>query len=91
MAIELPHLVWIDCEMTGLSLETDAMVEIAVLVTDSDLNIIVSLSIDLSIAYKQQLEPKQMAVMPSTSCVHSFTTSATTLLRSITPTLMPES
>jgi oligoribonuclease len=40
MAIELPHLVWIDCEMTGLSLETDAMVEIAVLVTDSDLNII---------------------------------------------------
>lgn len=40
MAIELPHLVWIDCEMTGLSLETDAMVEIAVLVTDSELNVI---------------------------------------------------
>jgi oligoribonuclease len=40
MAAELPHLIWIDCEMTGLSLETDALVEIAVLVTDSDLNII---------------------------------------------------
>ena len=40
MAIDLPHLVWIDCEMTGLSLETDALVEIAVLVTDSELNII---------------------------------------------------
>jgi oligoribonuclease len=40
MATELPHLVWIDCEMTGLSLETDALVEIAVLVTDSELNII---------------------------------------------------
>ena len=40
MAIELPHLVWIDCEMTGLDLETDALVEIAVLVTDSDLNVI---------------------------------------------------
>ncbi len=40
MATELPHLVWIDCEMTGLSLETDALVEIAVLVTDSELNVI---------------------------------------------------
>jgi oligoribonuclease len=40
MASELPHLIWIDCEMTGLSLELDALVEIAVLVTDSDLNLI---------------------------------------------------
>ena len=40
MAQELPHLVWIDCEMTGLSLESDALVEIAVLVTDSELNIL---------------------------------------------------
>lgn len=40
MASELPHLVWIDCEMTGLSLESDALVEIAVLVTDSELNIL---------------------------------------------------
>ena len=40
MATELPHLIWIDCEMTGLDLATDALVEIAVLVTDSDLNVI---------------------------------------------------
>ena len=30
-------LVWIDCEMTGLDLEHDALVEVAVLVTDGDL------------------------------------------------------
>ncbi len=40
MAIDLPHLIWIDCEMTGLDLSTDALVEIAVLVTDSDLDVI---------------------------------------------------
>ena len=34
------NLIWIDCEMTGLSLERDALVEIAVLVTDSELNIL---------------------------------------------------
>ena len=33
-------LVWIDCEMTGLSTVNDALVEIAVLVTDSDLNVL---------------------------------------------------
>lgn len=32
-------LVWIDCEMTGLDLEADALIEIAVLVTDGDLNV----------------------------------------------------
>jgi len=34
------RLVWVDCEMTGLSLETDKLIEIAALVTDSDLNIL---------------------------------------------------
>ena len=33
-------LVWIDCEMTGLDLEHDALVEIAVLVTDEQLNVL---------------------------------------------------
>lgn len=33
-------LVWIDCEMTGLSLEDDALVEVAALVTDYDLNVL---------------------------------------------------
>jgi oligoribonuclease len=34
------RIVWIDCEMTGLDLVSDALVEIAVLVTDSDLTVL---------------------------------------------------
>ncbi len=34
------RLVWIDCEMTGLDLARDALIEIAVLVTDGDLNVL---------------------------------------------------
>jgi oligoribonuclease len=34
------ELVWIDCEMTGLDLSSDKLIEIAVLVTDPDLNIL---------------------------------------------------
>ncbi|MDJ0340021.1 oligoribonuclease [Streptomyces sp. H10-C2] len=34
------RMVWIDCEMTGLSLAHDALVEVAALVTDSELNIL---------------------------------------------------
>jgi oligoribonuclease len=40
MANEQANLIWIDCEMTGLSLEKDVLVEIAVLATDSELNVI---------------------------------------------------
>ena len=32
--------MWIDCEMTGLDLGSDKLIEIAVLVTDADLNIL---------------------------------------------------
>ncbi|WP_051196652.1 oligoribonuclease [Jonesia quinghaiensis] len=32
------RIVWIDCEMTGLDIENDALIEIAVVVTDSELN-----------------------------------------------------
>ena len=31
-------IVWIDCEMTGLDIERDALVEVAVVVTDAELN-----------------------------------------------------
>ncbi|MEU3354670.1 oligoribonuclease [Streptomyces sp. NPDC037389] len=34
------RMVWIDCEMTGLSLSSDALIEVAALVTDSELNIL---------------------------------------------------
>ena len=33
-------LVWIDCEMTGLDVERDALIEVAVVVTDGDLTIV---------------------------------------------------
>ncbi|MBM7457344.1 oligoribonuclease [Rhodococcus coprophilus] len=33
-------LVWIDCEMTGLQLDSDKLIEIAALVTDSELNVL---------------------------------------------------
>jgi oligoribonuclease len=33
-------LVWIDCEMTGLSLQDDALIEVAALVTDFELNLL---------------------------------------------------
>jgi oligoribonuclease len=34
------RLVWIDCEMTGLDLQRDALVEVAAVVTDSELEIL---------------------------------------------------
>jgi oligoribonuclease len=34
------NLVWIDCEMTGLDLGTDALIELAVLVTDPQLSVL---------------------------------------------------
>ena len=34
------RLVWIDCEMTGLDLGSDLLVEVAALVTDSELNVL---------------------------------------------------
>ncbi len=34
------RIVWIDCEMTGLDLGADALVEVAALVTDSQLNVL---------------------------------------------------
>ncbi|WP_084557411.1 oligoribonuclease [Hamadaea tsunoensis] len=38
MAADL--LVWVDCEMTGLSLASDALIEVAALVTDPELNVL---------------------------------------------------
>ena len=58
MANEQPNLIWIDCEMTGLDLEKDVLVEIAVLVTDSELNVIGE-GIDLVLA----ATPEQLAGM----------------------------
>jgi oligoribonuclease len=34
------RLVWIDCEMTGLDIGSDLLIEVAALVTDGDLNVL---------------------------------------------------
>ena len=34
------RLVWIDCEMTGLDIRADALIEVAALVTDFELNVL---------------------------------------------------
>ncbi len=34
------RMVWIDCEMTGLELQGDLLIEVAALVTDSELNVL---------------------------------------------------
>ncbi len=40
MAAANERLVWIDCEMTGLDLTADALIEVAALVTDFELNVL---------------------------------------------------
>ncbi len=53
------RLVWIDCEMTGLDLTHDALVEIACLITDGELNVL-DPGIDLVI----KPPPEALAQMP---------------------------
>ncbi len=38
MALNPTHLLWLDLEMTGLSPDTDCIIELAIVVTDADLN-----------------------------------------------------
>jgi oligoribonuclease len=38
MALNPTHLLWLDMEMTGLSPDTDRIIELAIVVTDADLN-----------------------------------------------------
>ena len=40
MSSSTSNLVWIDLEMTGLNTQTDRIIEIATIVTDSDLNVL---------------------------------------------------
>lgn len=46
---KLDRIVWIDCEMTGLDRETDDLVEISVLVTDGQLNLLDEEGVDIVI------------------------------------------
>lgn len=40
MAQDIDNLIWIDMEMSGLSPETDRILEVALVVTDSELGVI---------------------------------------------------
>jgi oligoribonuclease len=53
------RIVWIDCEMTGLDLERDALIEVAVLVTDSELEVLGD-GVDVVIA----CPPEALETMP---------------------------
>jgi oligoribonuclease len=50
----LDRLVWVDCEMTGLDLRRDALIEIDALVTDSELRVLDE-GIDLVLAAPREL------------------------------------
>ncbi|MFL6239271.1 MAG: oligoribonuclease [Actinomycetes bacterium] len=50
----LDRLVWIDCEMTGLDLRTDALIEVALVVTDSELRLL-DPGIDLVVTAPQEV------------------------------------
>jgi len=63
------RLVWIDCEMTGLDLGSDLLVEVAAVVTDSELNVL-GKGVDVVIgATAEQLErmPEVVREMHATS------------------------
>ena len=62
-------LVWIDCEMTGLDLRNDALIEIAALVTDSELNIL-DAGVDVVI------KPPEEAVRQMTKVVRDMHTAS---------------
>jgi oligoribonuclease len=51
-------LVWVDCEMTGLDPDRDVLVEIAVVVTDSELN-----QLDAGLDLLVKTEPDKLAGM----------------------------
>ena len=41
MASDPARLIWVDMEMTGLSPESDRIIEVAIVITDDDLNLVV--------------------------------------------------
>ncbi|MET3859425.1 oligoribonuclease [Dietzia sp. 2505] len=61
------RIVWIDCEMTGLDTTNDALVEIAALVTDSELNVLGE-GVDIVI---HASDAKLAAMLPVVRDMHS--------------------
>ena len=74
-APESAPLVWIDCEMTGLHPQVDELVEVAVLITDAELNILdegIDLVIRPSAAALEQMDPfvRDMHTTSGLSLIH---------------------
>ncbi len=75
-------LVWIDCEMTGLRLGTDKLIEIAALVTDSELNVLGE-GVDIVI----HADDEALAAMPDVVTKMHQTSGLTEEVRKSTVTL----
>lgn len=54
------RMVWIDCEMTGLNPDKDALIEVAAVVTDADLN-----ALDDGMDAVIRPDPEALAQMPT--------------------------
>lgn len=68
-------LVWIDCEMTGLDPDVDELVEVAVLVTDAELNVLdegIDLVIRPSAAAVAQMDPFVRDMHTSSGLIEEF-------------------
>jgi oligoribonuclease len=77
------RLVWIDCEMTGLDLGSDLLIEVAALVTDSELNVLGD-GVDVVIgATAEQLErmPDVVKEMHATSGLTDEVLTSTTTVK----------
>lgn len=73
------HLVWIDCEMTGLDASSDRLLEIACLVTDAELNIL-----DPGLDLVMSCEEEHLAGMDEVVTTMHATSGLTDLVRSAT-------
>ncbi|MDO4240411.1 oligoribonuclease [Micrococcus sp.] len=74
-AQDTPPLVWIDCEMTGLDPDVDELVEVAVLVTDAELNVLdegIDLVIRPSAAAVAQMDPFVRDMHTSSGLIKEF-------------------
>ena len=61
------RMVWIDLEMTGLDLERESIIEIATIITDSELNIIaegpnLAISVSEAVSYTHLTLPTILLV-----------------------------
>ena len=77
------RLVWIDCEMTGLDVGSDLLIEVAALVTDSELNVLGD-GVDIVIgATAEQLErmPEVVREMHATSGLSDEVLASTVTVR----------